>query len=114
MENEYINRELFRNNIRDILNDETCPLHIAVTINQYIDEEPSVDVAPVTHGAPIRKSRPRKYECFEEAKTENGEILYRKHVYVDETNWVEYCPVCKKRLCSRFENYCPNCGAKMF
>ena len=78
-----------------------------------INDLPAADVAPVLHGLPVRKNRPSKHEWYEEAKTENGEILYRKHFYVDETNWVEYCPACGKRLCSRFKRYCPNCGAKM-
>ena len=42
MDNDYISRESFRKNIEDILNDETCPLHIAAAIEQYLDEEPSV------------------------------------------------------------------------
>lgn len=45
MDNDYISRESFRKNIEDILNDETCPLHIAAAIEQYLDEEPSVDIA---------------------------------------------------------------------
>lgn len=43
MGNDYISRDSFRKNIADILNDETCPLHIAAAIEQYLDEEPSVD-----------------------------------------------------------------------
>lgn len=83
-------------------------------VQSAIASAPTIsDVVPVVHGVPVRKNRPRKYECFEEVKTENGEILYKKHVYVDETNWAEYCPACGKRLCSRFKSYCPNCGAKM-
>ena len=82
-------------------------------LESLLDEIPAADVVPVVHGVPVRKNRPRKYECFEEVKTENGEILYKKHVYVDETNWAEYCPACGKRLCSRFKSYCPSCGAKM-
>lgn len=78
-----------------------------------ITSEKAADVAPVVHGLPVRKNRPKKYEWYEEVKTENGEILYRKHVYVDETNWAEYCPACGKRLCSRFKSYCPSCGAIM-
>lgn len=77
------------------------------------DREGRYVVLPVVHGVPVRKIRPSKHEWYEEVKTENGEILYRKHVYVDETNWSEYCPACGKRLCSRFKSYCPNCGAKM-
>ena len=40
MDNDYISRESFRKNIEDILNDET---YIAAAIEQYLDEEPSVD-----------------------------------------------------------------------
>ena len=41
MDNDYISRESFRKNIEDILNDET---YIAAAIEQYLDEEPSVDI----------------------------------------------------------------------
>lgn len=82
-------------------------------LESLLDEIPAADVVPVVHGAPVRKIRPSKHEWYEEVKTENGEILYRKHVYVDETNWSEYCPACGKRLCSRFKSYCPSCGAIM-
>lgn len=75
---------------------------------------PAADVVPVIHGTPISKIRPQKYEIYEQAGTgENGEILYHKRIYVDEKNSAEYCPVCNKRLCSRFRSFCPNCGAKM-
>lgn len=75
---------------------------------------PAADVAPVIHGTPISKIRPQKYEIYEQAGTgENGEVLYHKRIYVDEKNSAEYCPVCNKRLCSRFRSFCPNCGAKM-
>lgn len=50
MDNDYISRESFRKNIADILNDETCPLHIAAAIEQYLDEEPSVDITLVVEG----------------------------------------------------------------
>lgn len=40
MGNDYISRDSFRKNIEDILNDET----IAAAIEQYLDEEPSVDI----------------------------------------------------------------------
>lgn len=77
-------------------------------------EAKSADVAYVAHGTPISKIRPQKYEIYEQAGTgENGEVLYHKRIYVDEKNSAEYCPVCNKRLCSRFRSFCPNCGAKM-
>lgn len=85
----------------------------ALETQRRVQEIPAADVAPVVHGLPVRKNRPQKYEWYEEVKTENGEILYRKHVYVDETNWAEYCPACGKRICSSFKSYCPSCGAKM-
>ena len=82
-------------------------------IERFVKSQLAADVVTVVHGAPVRKIRPSKHEWYEEVKTENGEILYRKHVYVDETNWSEYCPACGKRLCSRFKSYCPNCGTIM-
>ena len=47
MDNDYISREPFRNNIEDILNDDSCPLHIAATIDQYLDAETAIDVVKV-------------------------------------------------------------------
>ena len=41
MDNDYISRDSFRKNIADILNDET---YIAAAIEQYLDEEPGVDI----------------------------------------------------------------------
>ena len=97
------------------LGDEVITLTEAVIseIERFVKSQLAADVVPVVHGAPVRKIRPSKHEWYEEVKTENGEILYRKHVYVDETNWSEYCPACGKRLCSRFKSYCPNCGTIM-
>lgn len=82
-------------------------------IADLIDDMPAADVAPVVHGMPVKKVRPIRRERYEEVKMENGKMLYRKIVYVDEKNFVEYCPACGKRLCSRFTKFCPNCGAKM-
>lgn len=84
------------------------------TLYDEMKNLPAADVAPVIHGTPISKIRPQKYEIYEQAGTgENGEVLYHKRIYVDEKNSAEYCPVCNKRLCSRFRSFCPNCGAKM-
>lgn len=30
-----------------------------------------------------------------------------------EIKFKNICPECQKRLCSRFTNYCPNCGTKI-
>lgn len=80
---------------------------------ELIEQAPAADVAPVVHGVPVIKNRESREVVYLQAGEENGEILYKRYVYVDKTDWVEYCSVCGKRLCSRFNNYCPNCGAKM-
>lgn len=110
---EYIERDAVLSDLEAAEKHGGMGMIIANTLKRYVKRVPSADVAPVVHGVPVRKNRPRKYEWYEEVKTENGEILYRKHVCVDETNWAEYCPAYGKRLCSRFKSYCPNCGAIM-
>lgn len=71
------------------------------------------DVTSIVHGVPVRKNRESRETIYLKYGEEHGEILYKRYVYVDKTDWVEYCSVCGKRLCSRFNNYCPNCGEKM-
>lgn len=58
------------------------------TAIQIINEAPTADVAPVVHGHWIRQD-----ESFTRFKCSN--------------------PECGIENCSGFENYCPNCGAKM-
>lgn len=82
--------------------------------SQYIEIIPAADVRPVVCGLPVLKYRPQRYEHYEEVGlNDKGEMLYLKRVYVDEKNYAMYCPVCGKRLCSRFTNFCPNCGTDM-
>lgn len=77
-------------------------------------DELKKNVRPVVRGIPVLKYRPQRYEHYEEVGlNDKGEMLYLKRVYVDEKNYAMYCPVCGKRLCSRFTNFCPNCGANM-
>lgn len=93
---EYIEREKFRKHIQDVTNDPNCPMYIAVTIEQYIDEEPAADVAPVVQGRWVRIY-------------ENGEPAIEQHqVGV-------CCSKCIKMPKDKFteSDYCPNCGAKM-
>ena len=113
---EYIDRTVLLNHLKNCKGQppEMCYSFALISeIERFVKSQPAADVVPVVHGLPVRKNRPKKYEWYEEVKTENGEILYRKHVYVDETNWAEYCPACGKRICSRFKSYCPSCGAIM-
>ena len=87
---------------------------IYMTARQKIKNIPAADVAPVVHGIPVLCYRPERYEWYEATGlNENGEPLYVKRVRIDEKSWAMYCLACGKRLCSRFNNYCPNCGAKM-
>lgn len=79
-----------------------------------IEALPAADVAPVVHETPMLRSYPKRYEKYQEyGLNENGDMLYLKQVFIDEKNWVMYCPRCGKRLCSRFISFCPKCGAKM-
>ena len=65
--------------------------HIEELANDFIvipKDTPAADVAPVVHGHWIRQD-----ESFTRFKCSN--------------------PECGIENCSGFENYCPNCGAKM-
>ena len=74
----------------------------------------AANVALVWHGHPAYHNRPAHYEHYEMVQqTENGEPLYKRQYYTLQDNPVAYCSECGKRLCSRFINFCPNCGARM-
>lgn len=79
-----------------------------------IAHAPAADVAPVVHGIPMLRYRPERFVRYEACgSNENGKTVYLKRVFVDEKSYAMHCPACGKRLCSRFKNFCPNCGAKM-
>lgn len=83
-------------------------------VEETILEVPAADVAPVVHGHPVTKNRTMAYETIHFAGTrEDGESIFTIKTKVPENSPVDYCSICGKRLCSRFTNYCPNCGAKM-
>lgn len=89
---DYIKQEKFRNHIVEITNDPNCPLYIAATIEQYIDDEPAADVAPIVHGKwMLGNHRVRCSVC-------NTRAL----INYDETNYFD-----------ELSPYCPWCGAKM-
>ena len=66
----------------------TCGSGYQYEATYAIDLMPDADVAPVVHGHWIRQD-----ESFTKFKCSN--------------------PKCGIENCSGFENYCPNCGAKM-
>ena len=83
---EYIEREALKSQIAE--NKLMAREPAAKRILAMIDDIPAADVAPVVHGHWIRQD-----ESFTRFKCSN--------------------PECGIENCSGFENYCPNCGAKM-
>ena len=88
---DLISRASFRSNIQTVLNDTTCPIHIAAEIEQYMELEPAVDAVPVVHARWIPHKTPSGRETI-----------------------FERCSACKQpTLVTRETPYCPWCGAKM-
>ena len=93
---EYIKKALVAREIRKLLRVRESAVDIFQAGFEYgvnrawvkINEIPAADVAPVVHGHWIRQD-----ESFTRYKCSN--------------------PECGVENCSGFENYCPNCGAKM-
>ena len=92
---EYIEREALLEKckaiIQDKWNDKSAPVswsHAYADFIEDIENQPTADVALVVHGHWIRQD-----ESFTRFKCSN--------------------PKCGIENCSGFENYCPNCGAKM-
>lgn len=84
-------------------------------VKQMVEHYFSTNTSPVGHRKPVIKQRPEKYERYDQyCLNENGEMLYLKRIFVDEKSYAMYCPACGKRLCSRFMNFCPNCGVKIY
>lgn len=79
-----------------------------------IEDASTAEVVEVKHGKPIVKNRPEIYEVYKPFPERiNGNPVYAKEFHFTSDNSIMYCYSCGKRLCSRFTDYCPNCGAKM-
>ena len=74
---------------------------------------PAADVAPVRHGVPMLAMRTERLEVYDYAGRLDGEEVFKRRIIAVEKSIYMHCPFCGKRLCSRFFNCCPNCGAKM-
>ena len=87
----------------------------ACWVDDMIDEIENAPTAEVVkHGNPIVKNRHEIYEVYKPfPETIKGVRVYVKEFLFNSHNPVLYCSSCGKRLCSRFTDYCPNCGAKM-
>lgn len=70
---------------------------------------PTVDAVEVAHGYKVVKERIRGIAYTMHCPICNAPIPSIKP-YAEK---VDYCSVCGKRLDDTFQNYCPNCGAKM-
>lgn len=97
--NDLISRVTFRNNIQTVLNDTTCPIHIAAEIEQYLELEPAVDAVPVVHArwAKMTGMMPPEYHGHYECSNCQWHMKGLRNSWTRE----EELP------------YCPNCGAKM-
>lgn len=111
---DYIERKVAIEALKSVLNDPNCPVFISATVEQVLTEAPAANVREDVQGTPVLRYRPERYQRYEEnGLNENGEIIYLKRVITDEKSYAMYCSCCGKRLCSRFVNFCPHCGARM-
>lgn len=105
MPKEHIERNSFRNSIETgVLDDETCPAHIAAEVMQYIDEEPAADVREVEYGENISKMHySDEFKCSKCDFTCEGieEKLFDDEGYDIGVTRAFDC------------NFCPKCGAIM-
>ena len=75
---------------------------------------PAADVRPVVRGHKVTHNRPIA-GYWASGKLDCGWDGMEGRVWVEPimNNPVDYCSECGKRLDDTFQNYCPNCGAKM-
>ena len=114
---DYIERETTLSEIDKafkLFSEQGDALRLFSDVRAAIIYATAADVVPVVHGHQLFRNRKSNYEHYEMVQqTENGDPLYKRQCYTLQDNPVAYCSECGKRLCSRFTNYCPNCGAKM-
>ena len=70
---------------------------------------PTVDAVEVVHGHKIVRERHRGVARYIPCPCCGSAVPGNKPY----TEKIEYCSVCSKKLDDTFQNYCPNCGAKM-
>ena len=68
-----------------------------------------IDAVEVVHGHKVVRNRCRGIAYAMECPICLSKIPSNKPFQEN----VEYCSVCRKKLDDTFQNYCPNCGAKM-
>lgn len=90
---------------------------IALTVIETCDEikqiiEAAKESPTVSHGHVVWREREYHERWYKPCQVIDGDTLYRKFVEVFKDEF-PYCSVCRKRLSDDFQNYCPNCGAKL-
>lgn len=83
--------------------------------SQYIEALPAADVAEVVHGTPVTEVRTRTIVGYHEeigVLAGDRSTLYRRNMVHADIPY-DNCPICGATLCSRWHNFCGNCGAKM-
>lgn len=83
-------------------------------IQKRILSIPAADVKPVVRGHKVTHNRPIA-GYWASGKLDGGWDGMEGRVWVEpiKDNPVDYCSECGKRLDDTFQNFCPNCGARM-
>lgn len=84
-------------------------------VKSMVSKAPTVDAVQVRHGKKVVKMRTVQMTGYHEemnVHAEDSSTLYRKNMTCVDVPY-EYCPVCGATLCSRWNNYCGRCGARM-
>lgn len=88
---KYVHAATLRRRVYNCLKDFPCE-YTKEDVLSCIDRVPAADVEPVRHGKWIRQKGKPEAVCSECSR----EVVYKSV----ENHW-------------QFENYCPNCGARM-
>lgn len=80
-----------------------------------LQDMPAADVAEVVHGTPVTEVRTRTIVGYHEeigVLAGDRSTLYRRNMVHADIPY-DNCPICGATLCSRWNNFCGKCGAKM-
>lgn len=116
---EYIEREALINTCKKIIherwNETTAPVSWSHAYADFIDDinnQPTADAAPVTHGHWIFKKRTKLVSTgIARVAEDKTAVIMKKHITVK----VPYCSVCGSHGDNALDAtpFCPDCGAKM-
>lgn len=109
---KYIKIDAVYNTLTEYYHHTTEYQHLA--LREALSRVPAADVAPVVRGHKITRHRPIA-GYWASGKLDGGWNGMEGRVWVKPVmdNPVDYCSECGKRLDDTFQNYCPNCGARI-